>query len=108
MRARETPRTEEWRAYINGHGKLVECEADGPDQFVVIPKPTEVPKCEKAPVDAERERMLDLLEHAFNALGERLGTGTTGASMDEIEVLLREHGRLTDSPSAPVSLERGE
>jgi hypothetical protein len=36
----------EWTVYLNQHGKLVECEADGPDQFVVV---------QKRAADAERE-----------------------------------------------------
>jgi hypothetical protein len=78
----ETPRTEEWRVYVNDHGKLVECEADGPDQFIVVPKPAE------APVGAERERLLDLIE--------------------ELEANLASLARVVPAPSGPMERLRNE
>lgn len=68
---------------------------------------------EKAPVDAERERMLDLLERAYNTMGvaHRVETewGPDGEEDErpdprcavcpverDLAALLREHGRLSD------------
>ena len=56
---------------------------DGPR----VGKPACIVVVEKAPVDAERERMLDLLDAAYWKLGNE-------ALCKRIGALLRDHGRL--------------
>lgn len=76
---------------------------DDGEEYVVV---------EKAPVDAERERLLDLLENQ----GDFLDTVTqwTGSDPDElheyreaIDAVLREYGRLGDTTAEALNRRYG-
>lgn len=91
----EAPRI--WKMRIKGWDDPVVLEGPRVDD-------EDVEVVEKAPVDAERERMLDLLERARGVLCRlevRIDAEHSGRSplRVEIETLLVEHGRLPEGGS---------